>query len=180
MSRLGLPPKSVRLGSDADLEAQLAFEETLAGAATLTTSITLSRAIFSGVPMDASLQLRATGDVARGLDVKEGTLTAGPITASVSGTVTLFDDGARLALAWTGRPVTCAEMGKKLATQALSGLGAQLGAIAQDLAENVGGLVGLRVTGNAVASGLITIDSRDLDATSMTMTSNETCGLALF
>ena len=89
-------------------------------------------------------------------------------------------DGARLALAWIGRPVSCADMGKALATQALSGLGAQLGSIAQDVAQNVGGLVGLRMTGNASASGLITIDSRDVNATSFTMTSNETCGLALF
>jgi hypothetical protein len=180
MSRLGLPAKSMRLGSDPDVEAQLAFEETIAGAATLTTSIELTHAVFAGAPIDASLELRAVGDVVKGLDVKDGTLKAGPLTASVAGTIKLFDDGARLALAWTGRPVSCADVGKELATQALSGLGPQLGAIAQDVAQNVGGLVGLHVAGNAFAAGLITIDSRDVNATSFTMTSNETCGLALF
>ncbi len=176
LSRLGLPPKALKLGSDPAVEAQVAFDETLAGAATLAANVTLSRALFSGVPVDATLQLHAAGDVSKGLDVKDGTLKAGPLTATVTGTVKLFPDGARLALAWTARPVPCTEVGKQLAAEALGGLGEQLGAIAGDL----GGLVGLRVNGNAQASGLITLDSRDVSATSFTMTSNETCGLAFF
>ena len=178
VSRLGLPPKSVRLGSDPDVEAQVAFEESARRRrATLTTSIALSNAILSGMPIDAALQLRAAGDLAKGLDVKEGTLKAGPLTATVSGTVKLFDDGARLALAWTAKPVPCAEVGKQLATQALGRLGAPARGARRP---ERGGIAGLRVTGEAVASGLITLDSRDVSATSFTMTSNETCGLALF
>jgi hypothetical protein len=176
MSRLGLPPKSLALGSDPNVEGQIAFEETLAGSATLTTSLVLSRAVFSGVPVDAALDLQAAGDVAKGLDVKHGTLKAGPLTASVSGTVKLFPDGARLALAWTARPVPCATVGKELAAQALGGIGVQLGKLAEDM----GGVVGLRIGGEASASGLITLDSRDVSATNFTMTANETCGLALF
>jgi hypothetical protein len=176
MSRLGLPPKSLRLGSDPNVEAQIAFDEAIGGAATLTATIGLSRVVFSGVPMEAALDLHAAGDVATGLDVKRGTLKIGPLSANVSGTVKLFADGARLALAWTAHPVPCASVGKQLATQALGGIGEQLGA----LAEGVGGIVGLRVAGEATASGLITLDSRDVNATSFTMTANETCGLALF
>jgi hypothetical protein len=176
MSRLGLPPKSLRLGSDPNVEAQIAFDEAIGGAATLTATIGLSRVVFSGVPMEAALDLQAAGDVATGLDVKRGTLKVGPLSANVSGTVKLFADGARLALAWTAHPIPCASVGKQLATQALGGIGEQLGAIA----EGVGGIVGVRVAGEATASGLITIDSRDVNATSFTMTANETCGLALF
>jgi hypothetical protein len=176
LSRLGFPAKAIRLGSDGDVEAQISFEEAVGGATTLTTSIALSHTVFSGFPIDVAMQLHAVGDVTKGLDVKEGTLKAGPLTASATGTLKLFDDGARLTLAWIAKPVSCAEMGKQLATQALGGLGTQLGALAQD----VGGVVGLRVTGNAAASGLITLDSRDVSTTSFGMTSNETCGLALF
>jgi hypothetical protein len=176
LSRIGLPPKALRLGSDPNVEAQIAFDETLSGTASLTASVTLSRAVFSGMPIDATLKLHATGDLAEGLDVKQGTLKAGPLSATVSGTVKLFPDGGRLALAWTARPVPCAELGKELAAQALGGLGSQLEAIAQD----AGGIVGLRVAGEARASGLITLDSRDVSATNFTMTANETCGLALF
>jgi hypothetical protein len=176
LSRIGFPPKAMKLGSDPNVEAQIAFEETVAGAASLTAAVSLSRAVFSGMPVDAALDLHAAGDVTKGLDVKQGTLKAGPLNANVSGTLKLFPDGARLALAWTGRPATCEEVGKELAAEALGGLGTQLGALAKD----VGGIVGLRVTGNAQASGLITLDSRDVNAASFTMTSNETCGLAFF
>ena len=176
LSRIGFPPKVLRLGSDPDVEMQFGFEETLAGSADLTVTLSLSHAVFSGVPIDAALNFHAVGDVTKGLDVKAGTLKAGPLTAGVTGTVKLFGDGARLALACNARPISCTQMGKDLATQALGGLGAQLGSLAQDL----GGVVGLRVTGEAQASGLMTLDSRDVSATSFTMTANETCGLALF
>jgi hypothetical protein len=176
LSQIGLPAKALRLGSDPNVEAQITFEETLAGAATLGASITLSHAVFSGTPLDATLLLHAAGDVDKGLDVKQGTLNAGPLAATVGGTFKLFDDGARLALAWNARPVPCTEMGKKMAAQALGRPGTQLEAIA----EGVGGAVGLRLAGEAQASGLITLDSRDVSATSFTMTANETCGLALF
>jgi hypothetical protein len=176
LSRLGFPAKAIRLGADGDVEAQLSFEEAVGGAANLTASVALSHTVFSGFPIDVALQLHAVGDVAKGLDVKEGTLKAGPLNATAIGTIKLYDDGARMTLAWTAKPVPCAEMGKQLATQALGGVGTQLGALAQ----GVGGIVGLRVTGNAAASGLITLDSRDVSATSFGMTSNETCGLALF
>jgi hypothetical protein len=176
ISRLGLPPKDLGLGSDPDVEAQISFDETLAGAASLTAAVSLSHAVFSGMPVDAQLRFAAAGTTSKGLDVKEGTLHAGPLVATVSGTVKLFDDGARLALAWTATPVPCIEVGKQLAAQALGQLGAQLGAIAAD----VGGAIGMRVTGATLASGLITLDSRDVNATAFTVTANETCGLALF
>jgi hypothetical protein len=168
LSRIGLPAKALRLGSDPNVEAQIAFEETLAGAASLTASIALTHAVFSGMPIDATMQLHASGDLAQGLDVKQGTLKAGPLNASVSGTVKLFGDGARLSLAWAARPIACNEMGKQMAAQALGGLGTQLEA----MAEGVGGIVGLRLAGEAQASGLITLDSRDVSASSFTMTAN--------
>jgi hypothetical protein len=176
LSRLGFPAKALHLGSDATVEAQLAFDDVVGGAATLTSSLGLTHAVFSGFPVDVAVKMRAVGDVTKGLDVREGSLKAGPLNASLNGTIKLFEDGARLNLGWTARPIPCAEVGKQLATQALGGLGQQLGALAQD----VGGIVGLRVTGDAQASGLITLDTRDASATSFGMTTNETCGLALF
>jgi hypothetical protein len=166
----------LKLGSDPTVEAQITLNETVTQTASLTAAVSLSRALFSGVPIDATLDLAAAGTVTKGLDVTHGTLKAGPLNASVSGTVKFFPDGARVALAWTGRPTSCEEVGRTLAAQALGGLGAQIGALVKD----VGGIVGLRVTGDAQASGLITLDSRDVSAASFTMTSNETCGLAFF
>jgi hypothetical protein len=67
-------------------------------------------------------------------------------------------------------------LAKQLATQSFGPLGNEIGS----LAEQITGALGVRMTGEAVASGLITLDSRDVGATSTTMTTNETCGLALF
>jgi hypothetical protein len=176
LSRLGVPAKSVGLAADSSVDANVDFEEARTGAATLKGTVGLTRAVFSGVPIDASLVLSATGDVAKGLDVKQGTLTAGPLHATVTGTVKVFDDGLRLALAWRSTPVSCAQIGKEMATQALGQLGGQLGSIVGDL----GGAIGVHVAGEAAASGLITLDSRDVSAASFTLTTNDTCGLALF
>ena len=176
LSRIGIPAKSVGLAADADVEAQIAFDEALNGAATMTAGVDVTHAIFSGMPVDVQLRLNAAGDVVKGLNVTNSQMRAGPITAAVTGTMKVFDDGARLALSWSTRPMPCTEVGKQLATQALGALGAQLG----QLAVNAGGLAGLRITGDALASGLITLDSRDVSTASFTMTGNQTCGLALF
>jgi hypothetical protein len=176
LSRLGVPAKSVGLAADSSVEADIDFEVARTGAATLKGTVDLTRAVFGGVPIDAKLVLAASGDTTKGLDVKQGSLTAGPLKASVTGTVKLFDDGIRLALAWRSTPVSCAEIGKQMATQALGQLGGQLGSIVGDL----GGAIGVHVAGEAAASGLITLDSRDVNAASFTLTTNDTCGLALF
>ncbi len=176
LSRIGVPAKSVGLAADSSVEADLDFEEARTGAATLKGTVALTRAVFSGLPIDAKLTLAAAGDATKGLDVKQGTLAVGPLNASVTGTVKLFDDGIRLALAWRSTPVSCAQIGKQMATQALGQLGGQLGSLVTDL----GGAIGVRVAGEASASGLITLDSRDVSAASFTLTANDTCGLALF
>jgi hypothetical protein len=137
----------------------------------------MTRAVFSGEALDVALALAASGDKTKGLDVKQGTLTAGPLHASLSGTLKLFDDGVRLALAWRSTPVACADLARQMAAKGGGPLGgAGLGTIAQ----NLGQLIGVRVSGDASASGLITLDSRDVNAASFTMTANDTCGLALF
>jgi hypothetical protein len=73
--------------------------------------------------------------------------------------------------------VACADLAREMAAQETGPLGGPgLGTLAQNLGE----AVGIRVAGEATASGLITLDSRDANAASFTMTTNQTCGLALF
>jgi len=177
LSHLGIPAKSVGLASDSTVEATVDFEEARSGAVTLKGTLGMTRAVFSGEALDVALALAASGDKTKGLDVKQGTLTAGPLHASLSGTLKLFDDGVRLALAWRSTPVACADLARQMAAKGGGPLGgAGLGTIAQ----NLGQLIGVRVSGDASASGLITLDSRDVNAASFTMTANDTCGLALF
>jgi hypothetical protein len=176
VAHLGVPAKTKGFAADSTLEASVDFEENRSGASTLKADVALGKALFGGMPVDAKVDLTASGDATKGLDVKQGTFTAGPLRGSVTGTMQIFDDGARLALAWKSQGIPCSEIGKEMATQALGQLGTQLGAIAGDL----GNVIGLRVAGDASASGLVTIDSRNLASTSFTMTSNQTCGVALF
>jgi hypothetical protein len=177
LSHLGIPAKTVGLAADSTVEGTVDFERDKSGASSLKSDVALGKATFGGgLPIDARVILSASGDAAKGLDVKQGAFTAGPLKGSVTGTLTLFDDGARLALAWKSQGVPCSEIGKQMAAEALGPLGSQLGAIAGD----VGNVIGLRVAGEASASGLITLDSRDLAATSFAMTRNQTCGVDLF
>jgi hypothetical protein len=177
LSHLGIPAKTVGLAADSTVEGTVDFEKDKSGASSLKSDVALGKATFGGgLPIDARVILSASGDAAKGLDVKQGAFTAGPLKGSVTGTLTLFDDGARLALAWKSQGVPCSEIGKQMAAEALGPLGSQLGAIAGD----VGNVIGLRVAGEASASGLITLDSRDLAATSFAMTRNQTCGVDLF
>src|SRR5439155_1714407 len=83
--------------------------------------------------------------------VTRGALRVGPFHASVTGTMTLFPDGARLALAWHAQQLKCEEIAQNAAKDALGDLGAQLGAFAKQLGV-------AKVTGEAHASGLLTID----------------------
>jgi hypothetical protein len=177
LSRLGIPAKTVGLASDSAVEGAIDFEEARTGAATLRGDVGITRAVFAGAPVNVKLALTAAGDTTKGLDVKQGTLTAGPLHATLSGTMKVFEDGVRLALAWRSTPVACADLAREMAAQETGPLGGPgLGTLAQNLGE----AVGIRVAGEATASGLITLDSRDANAASFTMTTNQTCGLALF
>ena len=90
LSHIGIPPKTVKLGSDPQVEAQVAFDETAAGASTLSATLSLAHAAFSGAPIDAKLHLEGAGDLSKGgLDIRQGTLVAGPLDATVSGTMNL-------------------------------------------------------------------------------------------
>ena len=158
LSRIGIPAKSVGLAGDATVEGTLDFEIAQSGASTLATKTTMTKAQFAGVPLDVAIDLSAAGDATKGLDVKQGSLVAGPLRAALSGTVKLFPDGARLALAWRTQPIACQALAKDLATSAFGDAG---GALA-DMANALGAQVGVKLAGNASAAGLITLDSRDV------------------
>ena len=161
LSRIGVPPKSVGLGSDPDLEAQITFDETLAGASTLTAAITLSRAVFSGMPVDAVLPAckprgrdegarREAGDARGGADQGHGVGDGEALRRRRAPGAGL--DGATGPLHRDGE-----------AARGADARAAARGRSPQD----VGDIVGLRVTGEALASGLITLDSRDVSASEL-------------
>jgi hypothetical protein len=182
LASLGLPPALVGLAPYPPTQAQatIDFDKADSTRAELKAEIALFGARFGGAPaaLDVRLDLAAAGDPAGVLGVTKGDLTVGPFKAKVAGSIALLPDGARIALAWKTTPIPCATLAQQMAAQSpLGDVGAQLGALAQSIGSSLGVA---RITGDARASGQIAIDSRNLGDAHVTITSSETCDIALF
>ena len=198
LARLGIPPAAIALaplapvasaaagGAATEVEAAIDLERPTPRKATLDAKISLHGARLGGapVPVDVALDLGATGDPEGPLDVTRGAMVVGPFKATVGGTVRLFPDGARVALAWKTAPIACAALARQVAAQSAASVGlpvppgsaeiaARLGTLAEDL-----GLA--RVTGEAHAAGLITVDTRNVEGSQVTVTQKSTCGVTIF
>jgi hypothetical protein len=182
LARLGIPPAALALAPDAatELEGTIDLERPTPRKASLDAQITLHGARLGGAPMpvDVRLDLGAAGDPEGPLDVTRGLMAVGPLKATVTGTVRLFPDGARVALAWKTAPIACSVLARQLAGQSPLGpaggdMAARLGTLAEDL-----GLA--RVTGEAHAAGLITLDTRNVEGSQVTVTQKSTCGVTIF
>jgi hypothetical protein len=110
VSRLGVHgPSFAGVDVDAQVEAALhyvAFGPTLAEVS--------SRGALHGVrlpgaagPVDVTWDGAARGDPLSGIDVRRARLAIGAIEGALRGTWKMFDDGARLTLAWTVDPRAC-------------------------------------------------------------------------
>lgn len=176
LGRIGIPPAlfGVSSGQMTQVEAQIALEKPTPTQASLTANVALLGAKLGAAPVaaDVKLDLAAAGNPAKPLDISRGTLIVGPFRANVTGTLTLFQDGARLALAWNAQTLKCEEIAQNAARDALGEFGAQLSAFAK-------GLGVAKVTGEARFSGLITVDTRNLNDVSVSITAKDTCGIAV-
>ncbi len=195
LARLGVPAASLGLPAETQVEGAVDLERATKTHATLMVHVVLYAARLGGapVPVDVRIDLSAAGDPEKALDVSRGAITVGPLRATATGTVHLYPDGARLALAWKSTPIPCASLAAQLAGQTpLGALGAELaselgagqlgvGAAAgvNALAQGLG-LPRAKVTGEAHAAGLVTVDTRNLAETTVSMTSSDTCGLTIF
>jgi hypothetical protein len=177
LSRVGLPPAVLGLpaGQATLVMATIDLERKSTTLAEMKSQVALFGARLGGapVPVDVHLDFVAAGDPAKPLDVSHGTLTVGPFHANVVGTMQLFPDGTRLSLAWRAQPLKCEALAQNAAKEALGDFGAQLSEFAK-------GLGVAKVTGEAHVSGFLTIDSRNLNDVSVTMTAKESCGIAIF
>jgi hypothetical protein len=176
LARIGVPPAVLGLapGQTTQVEAQIDLERPTPQHAEMKSTVSLLGARLGGapIPADVKLAIAAAGDPAKPLDVTRGTLQVGPFEASVTGTMQVFEDGARLALSWRAQPLKCEQIAENAAKEALGDLGASLNALGKQLGV-------AKVTGEARASGLLTVDSRNLNDVSFTITANDTCGIAI-
>ena len=93
-------------------------------------------------PVDVKLSGGFAGDPRAPLDLKDGTLAAGPIQAVVAGTLTLADGAVGANLGWKANPVPCSKFVKSSS-----------GINAADLAALGGALGGLGDLGGALGGG---------------------------
>jgi hypothetical protein len=169
--RLGVPPET--LGLQSAPEVEVTVEGTVdAGRIDASFSFAVYGAKLGAGARAVDLKLKGglAGDARRPLDVQRGELVVGPFTAQTTGTVTPIETGGyRVDLAWSASPVACEVLAKRVA-QGPAQLGLE---IAQQL-----GIA--KVVGTANASGLLSFDTSAPEKATLTMLTNDTCGLAIF
>jgi len=123
-------------------------------------------------PVDAKVEGFASGMPGKPLDLEKTVATVGPFVANVTGTIAPSDLGFRLDAAWRTVPIPCERLVRAEARS--------LGPIAAALQELAHASGAARVTGTAVASGLVRYDAASPDEATSTLVTRETCGLSLF
>ncbi len=129
------------------------------------------------------------GDGASPLDLVGGTISVGPVKATLAGPVVLRADGVSGNLAWKAAPIPCSQLLPK-SDQAAGDLAAQLGA----LGAGTGDLTALgadvtalaqaagvaKVSGNLAAYGTLVFDTSDVPGTVFTVAGKNSCGVGFF
>jgi serine/threonine protein kinase len=196
LGRLGVPPTLAGLvpttPSQIETKAHLSLQPPSHVEANASIVLFGAHVAKAPGPLDVTLSGSVGGTVGDPLDVKDGALSAGLIRATLTGPVTINDDGVSAALAWKATPVPCASLmpqAKRAAddlNKQLAGLGdlgdlkdtlAELGLDAGALAQTTGVV---HVTGTLQASGTLTLDSTDMTKTAFTTNAKNSCGLGLF
>ena len=123
-------------------------------------------------PVDAKVEGSASGMPGRPLDLEKTVATVGPFVANVTGRIAPSDLGFRLDAAWRTVPIPC----ERLVRAEARSMG-PIAAALQELAHSSGAA---RVTGAAIASGIVKYDTASPDEVTSTLVTRETCGLSLF
>jgi serine/threonine protein kinase len=140
-------------------------------------------------PVDVHLSGSLVGDASAPLELQGGTLTFGPVHATLTGPVTIHPDAVSGSLAWKVVPIPCSQLLPRQ-QQAANDLAAQLGALGNgnaDLASlgldvtSLAQAAGVaRVGGSLTATGTIAWNSSDPSNTAVTVASKNSCGITLF
>lgn len=175
-ARIGIPPELLGLrGKDLQIEASVHYTNLGPAHAEATTRGAVHAIQVTGLPQPIEVvwEGTATGDASQGMDVKKARLAVGPLLGTVTGTLRTFDDGFRLAFAWSAGPVPCNAFDTPIDEGTTFDIAYQL----RKLAEATGLT---KLSGEVRASGSATIDSRDVGATHVEFAPVSTCQVALF
>jgi hypothetical protein len=175
-ARIGLPPGLLGLtGKNLQIEAQVHYADVGGGHAEAQASGGIHGIEAGGLPraLDVTWEASTSGEPRKGMDVKKARLAAGPLVGPVTGTLTTFDDGFRVDLAWEAPAVPCNAFDAPLDGAQPFDIAYQLRMLAQAT-----GIT--KVTGDVSARGTAAFDSRDLGATRVSFAPAVSCQVALF
>jgi hypothetical protein len=175
-TRIGIPPQLLGVrGKDLQIEASVHYTNLGPAHAEATARGAVHAIEVTGIPkpIEVVWDGTATGDSRQGMDVKKAQLAVGPLLGTVTGTLRTFDEGFRLALAWSAGPVPC----KAFDTQIDEGTTFDIAYQLRKLAEATGIT---KLSGEVSAHGSATVDSRDVGANQVEFVPVSTCQVALF
>jgi serine/threonine protein kinase len=191
--RLGVPKAAFAGLKRAPEQAELQLHYVRATDNRVDASIALGVYGIQVPPMPGPTEVHLTGslggDATSPLDLAAGTLSVGPVKASLTGPVVLRADGVTANLAWKAASIPCEKLLPKTG-QAATDLAAQLNALGAgtgdvtSLGVDVAALAqaaGLaHASGNLSAFGALVFDTSDLAHTVLTVSGKNSCGLAVF
>jgi hypothetical protein len=175
-ARIGIPPQLLGVrGKELQIEASVHYTNLGPAHAEATARGAVHAIEVTGLPkpIEVVWDGTAAGDSGQGMDVKKAQLAVGPLLGTVTGTLRTFDQGFRLALAWSAGPVPC----KAFDTQIDEGTTFDIAYQLRKLAEATGIT---KLSGEVSARGSATIDSRDVGANQVEFVPVSTCQVALF
>ncbi len=175
-ARIGLPAPLLGLsGKELQIESQIHYADMGGGLAEASASGGVHGIEVPSLPrpLDVTWEASAAGDPRKGMDVKKARLAAGPLVGALTGTVTTFDDGFRVDLAWGADAVPCNAFDAPLDSGQPFDIAYQL----RKLAEATGIT---KVSGEVSARGTASFDSRDLASTRLSFVPTVSCQVALF
>ena len=173
IGRLGVPAKMLGLsGKDLQVEASAHYATSGTARVDASTKGAVHGIELPGVPLplDVTWEGGAAGRPDSVIDVKNARIAVGPLVGAVKGTFKRFTNGFRVDLAWAAGPVPCSAFDTPLAPGQPFDVAYQL----RKLAESAGLT---KLTGEVKATAAVTLDSRDLGATSVKFVPEASCSL---
>jgi len=182
MTNIGVAPELLGLNAGTQIEAQIHFVHPTPTRAEANAKVGLFGLKVGAVPqpLDAKLDLQASGDPTAGAEVKKGSLALGPLSGAVVGMLKVFDDGIRVDLGWKAGPMACAAFASVPPPPVPKGAPPGLGDLAHQLGQFAQATGIAKVTGEVRMEGTLSFDSRDFGQARATVTPAINCDLAIF
>lgn len=174
---IGIPRTLIGLQPDESLEiamdAKLVRSSAKKATAELTASAYGLHLTGGREPIDVHVHCGASGDPKKELELKDGVALFGSLRARVWGKAQLLPDGFVLDTTWRSAPKSCKSIAARDTSISIQSLAKAASRLERDAKREARG-------GETVASGAVTLDTRNLGRTRVTTSVSSTCGSPIF